>query len=208
MALYGSMLAVSITATLIAVAAGEDLGFYGLGAQEVAFALIVLGFAAVCYQPLLPLIRRTGAARWLLAGPLLGMVTFIVATSAMGAMMHLLQMPNLEYLSTFTDSGHGFGAAVLMIAVYPAVVEELAFRGVILASLQRVISNTETIFVSGAMFAILHLSIPSFFHLFVMGVVLAWLRLRSRALLPCMLLHFTHNFLVLLAERQGGLLPW
>jgi membrane protease YdiL (CAAX protease family) len=39
---------------------------------------------------------------------------------------------------------------------------------------------------------------------------MGWLRIRTGSLLPGMLTHFTHNLLVLLAERNddGGYLPW
>jgi membrane protease YdiL (CAAX protease family) len=42
---------------------------------------------------------------------------------------------------------------------------------------------------------ILHLAIPSFPHLFVMGVALGWLRVHTGSLYPGMLLHFCHNLI-------------
>jgi membrane protease YdiL (CAAX protease family) len=51
------------------------------------------------------------------------------------------------------------------------------------------------------------MSIPSLPHLLILGVVLGWLRVKTGSLYPGMLLHFSHNFLVILSERTGSL-PW
>ena len=99
-------------------------------------------------------------------------------------------------------------AVVLTICVQPAIFEELAFRGAIMSALGKFLSSTEVVFVSSAMFAILHLSIPSLPHLFLMGVALAYLRQWCGSLYPGMLLHFCHNFLVVLSERYGSAWPW
>jgi membrane protease YdiL (CAAX protease family) len=86
----------------------------------------------------------------------------------------------------------------------PAVFEELAFRGVILTSLTRVMGSTEAGVVSAFMFMVLHLSVPSFPHLLLMGLALAYIRLKSGSVLPGMLLHFTHNLLCVVAEHRVG----
>jgi len=101
----------------------------------------------------------------------------------------------------------GTAGALVTIAI-AAVFEELAFRGVILSALEPVIGNGEALLVSAMMFAILHLAIPSIPHLFIMGVALAWLKQRSGSLYPGMVLHFSHNFLVLLTEQHRSLSPW
>ena len=88
------------------------------------------------------------------------------------------------------------------------MVEELAFRGFIQSSLMRVLGTYESVFVSALMFGILHLSIPSMPHLFLIGVVLGWLRVRTGSLYPGMLMHLTHNLLVVLAERWEVAAPW
>jgi membrane protease YdiL (CAAX protease family) len=136
-------------------------------------------------------------------------MTFLVATIAVMLMDTLPGMTEFDYLSIFTRAGRGFGFATLMIAVQPAIFEEIAFRGLVFDALFTVTgSGVETVLASAAMFAILHLSVPSFPHLFLMGAVLGLLRLRTGSLYPGMLLHFTHNFLCLLADRNGGIQLW
>jgi membrane protease YdiL (CAAX protease family) len=96
-----------------------------------------------------------------------------------------------------------------MVAVQPAIFEELAFRGVILAGVQHVLSPMESVVVSALMFMIIHLAVPSFPHLFVLGLALGWLRVHTGSLYPGMLLHFTHNLLCIVFEVwRPSLLPW
>ncbi len=89
---------------------------------------------------------------------------------------------------------------ILCICVQPAVIEELAFRGVIFGALQKALSPFETIMVSALMFMILHLSIARFPHTLALGAAAGYLRTRTRSLYPCIVLHFSHNFLCVLAE--------
>ena len=132
----------------------------------------------------------------------------LVAYTVVSLLHRAVEVPIIGYLKSYTDAGYGFGAAVLMICVQPAIFEELGFRGVILTALEPVLGPREALLVSALIFAILHLSIPSIPHLFLMGIVLAWLRQKTGSLYAGMVAHFTHNLLVLLAERHGSLLPW
>jgi membrane protease YdiL (CAAX protease family) len=68
---------------------------------------------------------------------------------------------------------------------------------------RKVMSDREAIITSALMFAALHVSVLAVPHLFVMGAVAAVIRLRSGSLLPCMVMHFVHNALVLLSEARG-----
>lgn len=207
-ALYASLLAISAAAILVSQAQGGEIGVWGLGIEEAVFVSVVLIWSLASWKTLAPSLTRIGPVRWLAAAPLMAIVTFIVASLAVGLMQRLLGMDQINFMNDFSAAGYGLGLATLFIAVQPAIFEELAFRGMIFDSLRKVAGSTETILASAAMFAILHLSIPSFLHLMLMGVMLGWLRNRTGSLYPCMLLHFTHNFLCVLEEHMGGILPW
>lgn len=207
-ALYASLLGISAISMLVAGAQGGELALFGLSVEEIAFAVVVLLWSAASYSLLLGPLLSIGPWRWLLSAPVMGLGTFIVASLAVLALQRGLGVDDLRYLEVFEDAGYGLGLATVFIAVQPAIFEELAFRGVIYGTLRQVTGSTEAILVSAAMFAILHLAVPSFLHLFLMGVVLAWMRERSGSLYPGMVLHFTHNFLCLVQEQSGVVMPW
>jgi ABC-2 type transport system permease protein/sodium transport system permease protein len=88
---------------------------------------------------------------------------------------------------------------VLSLAIIPAVFEEFCFRGFIFGALRTRLSGSATIVASALLFGVFHeiLSsgrlLPSTF----LGLVLGWVRLRTRSVLPGMLLHALNNSLLL-----------
>lgn len=73
------------------------------------------------------------------------------------------------------------------------VFEELIFRGFLLPSLTRYFSVTTSIFASGFLFAIAHLSLAEILPLATLGIILGVVYTRSRNILAPMLLHSLWN---------------
>ncbi|MEO6810787.1 MAG: ABC transporter permease subunit/CPBP intramembrane protease [Isosphaeraceae bacterium] len=99
---------------------------------------------------------------------------------------------------------------LLVIAVVPAVCEEVAFRGFILSGLQGSYRTGTAIVLSALLFGFLHVLLSLFQQLFnatLLGIVLGYLAVRSRSLLPGVLFHLIHNGLALVMSRvvEGGL---
>jgi sodium transport system permease protein len=88
---------------------------------------------------------------------------------------------------------------ILSMGVIPAVFEELCFRGFLFGALRTKFGGAGTVAASSILFGVFHeILIPG--RLLVstfLGVVLGWLRLRSNSILPGILLHATHNSLLL-----------
>ena len=88
-------------------------------------------------------------------------------------------------------------ASWLLIAVLPAVCEELLFRGWMLAAFagQRPAAGraAAAVAVQAAGFAALHLLPERMPQTFVLGLLLGWLTLRSGSILPAILAHLVHN---------------
>lgn len=136
--------------------------------------------------------------RWFALAAGISIATFGIAMALLQFLHHALGLPLLDPLAPWRNS-HGLGVTILAICVQPGIIEELAFRGVILGGLRRVLRDHEAVLVSAAMFMIIHLSVPSFPHLFLIGLALGYLRIRTRSLLPGMLAHFLHNLYCVLA---------
>lgn len=205
--LYFSLLAVSATFIICQLATGSEGSAVGELVTSVAFSLPVVVWAAASFALIVNLLKTRFHARWILLAVCAAFPTYLMASGVVDFLVQL-GVERGEYLAVFTRDGYGFAWAVATVCIQPAIFEEIAFRGIIQGSLGRFLGEREALIVSALMFGILHLSIPSLPHLLVMGLVLGWLRLRTQSLLPGMALHFTHNFLVLLSEQTGSLLPW
>lgn len=88
----------------------------------------------------------------------------------------------------------------VLLAVFPAVAEEVFFRGVLLDSLA-VNSNGKHNFYAAitvsAVFALYHCSLTQLAYQFIYGTFLSWLTLKAGSVVPSMVAHFLNNFAVL-----------
>ncbi len=82
----------------------------------------------------------------------------------------------------------------LMVAVMPAIGEELLFRGMIQQSLEKGFKNRWiAILISGVLFGLIHFEFYNFFALCFMGFVLGYVYSVTRNIYINMLMHFINN---------------
>ena len=125
---------------------------------------------------------------------------FVGLASAYFWAIERLGVPMASATATFTRAGWPLWTMFLLICVMPAVFEELAFRGVIQSSLERVLNARDAWLIQAALFSVLHLSPLMFPSHFLMGLCFGYMPRRSRSVYPGMLLHACWNALVVLKE--------
>lgn len=108
-----------------------------------------------------------------------------------------------------TTSLSGLLLNVFMIALLPAIAEELLFRGVLSKLVQRWSGSLHVaVMVSAIVFSAVHLQFYGFLPRFLLGVMLGYLYLWSGSLWLPILAHFTNNFLSVIVEylyRRGAI---
>jgi uncharacterized protein len=90
--------------------------------------------------------------------------------------------------------------ATISTAVFPAITEELAFRGILFTQLLKLTSGTSTIIVTGIIFGLLHFSFLSFLWLIPVGFFFGWIRYKENTIIYGIFCHFLHNFLMVMIE--------
>ena len=98
--------------------------------------------------------------------------------------------------------GFGFVGVLIVVAVLPAICEEIMFRGVLLGGLKS-FGKTGAIFICGALFALYHQNPAQTLYQFCCGVAFALITVRSGSVLPTMLSHFFNNALILTLTKFG-----
>jgi membrane protease YdiL (CAAX protease family) len=83
--------------------------------------------------------------------------------------------------------------AWLGIAFVIPCVEEILFRGLLFGAFQKIWGVTGAVIVSSFLFVCVHLQIIGFLALFLLGLILAWARLRSGSLGLPIVLHSLNN---------------
>lgn len=82
---------------------------------------------------------------------------------------------------------------LLSFTVVGPIVEEIVFRGVLMHELGKHVRPVWVVVLSAAIFMAIHLAVPVFPFLFVMGLFLAWMRLWHDSLWPPVLAHMCGN---------------
>lgn len=100
----------------------------------------------------------------------------------------------------------GFLANVIIIALIPAIGEELVFRGLLQRQLLRWLRNPwAAIILAGAIFSFIHLQFEGFLSRWALGIVLGWLYWRSGNIWVSIVAHFFNNaFMVAGVYFVGG----
>jgi hypothetical protein len=109
-------------------------------------------------------------------------------------------VPIYAATALFTAADWPLWSIFLLVSLAPAVLEELAFRGVIQSSLERMLNARDAWLIQAALFSVLHLHPLIFPSHFLMGLCFGYMRRRSRSIYPGMLLHACWNALVVLQE--------
>lgn len=201
--LWVLLLAINLVVGIAYGVADESSPWLDVGATG-ATAVFVLGFAWRWRRRLWPLLVRHGFerdAQWQPLAAMLGLAVFVegyfwLATRA--------GVTTLAYLDDVRAAGWPLWIGVVLVSPCPAVFEELAFRGVIQQRLRVAMGRKEAIVVQGAMFAVLHMTPLVFVSHFAIGVVLGWVRDRTRSLYPGMAFHALWNLWVVLPELAAG----
>ncbi len=98
-----------------------------------------------------------------------------------------------ELLNEMLGSGQPIWWQLFLVALLPAVCEELAFRGFILSGLLRRMSAPTAIIVSGFLFGFFHMNPQQLLTATVLGWILGLIATRTGSLLPGILFHFANN---------------
>jgi sodium transport system permease protein len=121
------------------------------------------------------------------------------------AQSHVIEVPTemLDALSDFLQAD-GIGRflwLLLLVAILPALAEEVVFRGVLLSALRTRFSGVAAVLLNGLLFGLFHVSPQTAFRFLPtawLGVLLAWVVWETRSLWVGIVLHFLNNATILL----------
>jgi sodium transport system permease protein len=200
--------ALGVTAMLGGPALAQRLG-PGLGIR----AIVAVGTLLLAMPALAALVVHPAAGRAALGSgrfpPRTAVLSLLLGAALWVGSIGLMEMqslffpPSAETLDFFrrlhaalAPSGVLDGlVSLVVIALLPALCEELVMRGVLLPSLAARIAPSAAITLTAAAFALIHFDPIRLVFTFVLGWVLGALRLRTESLWPPVMVHLTLNAL-------------
>lgn len=106
--------------------------------------------------------------------------------------------------STLPDlSGWNLLPAIVVIAVLPAALEEILFRGIVLNNIEEETGSVASVFLVGLIFSLYHASVEQTIYQFICGCLFTLLSVRSRSVAPAVLIHFINNAVILVFGACG-----
>lgn len=98
--------------------------------------------------------------------------------------------------------GWGLVGVILVVALLPAIFEELFFRGILLHGLKSY-GETFAVLVCGALFALYHQNPAQTAYQFCCGAAFALVTIKAGGILPTVLSHFINNAAIIVMYRCG-----
>jgi len=196
--LFWTYMAVIVgTAVMCWVAFGPQEQALGIAIISAAMFITTCIFAAIHWSSLSVQFRQFGflnPAAWIGLAALVPLLA--VNYGYHEWFLKALGGPHSETISEIRDS-LGEGGLVLFFCILPAVMEEIAFRGLLQHWLQVAIKPMRAVILASALFTALHFSVISAPYLFAVGMLLGLVKLKTGSLYPSMLIHFLHNFAII-----------
>jgi sodium transport system permease protein len=150
------------------------------------------------------LLRRPPLAATL-AAMLLAIAVHPTANLLQAVVMRLYPLnDDLERaLTNLNINGGSLWVTILVIAILPAVCEELAFRGFILSGFRRMGHKWTAIVLASIFFGATHSIFQQSMVAVALGMLLGFIAVQTGSLWPCILFHAVYNSLSLVIGRVG-----
>jgi sodium transport system permease protein len=119
-------------------------------------------------------------------------------------------LAKLDAMQGLLSDAPNIWTLLVLVALLPAICEELAFRGFILSGLSRMRNKWLAILVSSLFFGIAHQLLQQSITAFAVGMLIGFLAIQTKSIFTCMLYHLIHNSLPLLVAHtlgEGGGVP-
>ena len=166
---------------------------------QVSFAAVAVAYFCLTKASVKTLVGKPKATDFVLAIALqfgllsLGQVNgwFIEWLNGFGLSVTEPTIPSMD--------GFGVFGVLFVVAVLPAVFEEVLFRGIILKGLKG--SVWVSALICGAMFSLFHQNPAQTLYQFFCGVAFALIAIRAGSILPTVVAHFLNNAFIILSVK-------
>lgn len=129
----------------------------------------------------------------------IGIIAFIlnIAVSSIfnGIIRSLGYNPSSSAGSSTSSSFLNFLLQVVLVSVLPAFCEEFMHRGVLLRGLSKSVGVKSALIISSVLFGLMHLNIVQVFYATILGLLIGFVSVVGKSIIPAIIIHFVNNFL-------------
>jgi len=168
------------------------------------FGLLLPGlwFARLYSSTWKPFLRLRGVNWQFLVLSIVGLLALIPIVQWSGTLFDGLPWPQwirdleqgqMELIEKILTQDFSLMFTISMLALTPAICEEVLFRGFVQRQAERKLGIWGGIAFSGIIFGLYHLRVTQAVPLSLLGIFLAYITWRSRSLIPAMIVHLANN---------------
>jgi len=137
------------------------------------------------------------------------MLGFIIISSEIDNVLHFfLPMPSFlqDMFETIIVNKYII-VSILFVGIIPAFVEEMLFRGLILDGFRGNYSLRKAVILSSLLFGIIHFNPWQFVTAFIIGIISAWICIKTESIILCIYIHLFNNMVSVLAMKFNDIMP-
>lgn len=181
--------------------------------QWLAFAIPTLLLARLHASKIYAFIRLRKTSILANGLALAGMVAFLPVAQFLAGVNQKLPIPDvarqldeqsMQLIAKVLETDFSLAFGLVMLAVTPAICEELIFRGYAQRQFERVGGAATAIFLSGVLFGLYHLRLTQLLPLTAIGLYLAYLTWRTGSIWPAIIAHFANNGIIVAFSEMSS----
>ena len=130
---------------------------------------------------------------------------WILGLLIIGVWYYLINLSNINWLTPpntgdsmpqyLSKSFFLFCTVAILIA---PISEEIFFRGFLLKIFNTKYGNQKSVILNSLIFALFHLHIGAIIPVFILGLTISWIKIKTESLLPCIGIHIIQNSLAII----------
>ena len=180
--------------------------YISLLTSPIAIAIVLTLTLTVVKQPVKRLLPVRTHPKYYLIGVLIVFGALFSLSQVNEYLVQLFELMGYKRMESFVPdvSGGKIVPVLIVVAVIPAFMEEILFRGIILNNAEEGVGSIRAILISGFCFSLYHGSVEQTVYQFIIGCLFGFLAVRSRSMGPVILTHFINNALIIILLACGA----
>lgn len=168
---------------------------------DVAMACVAVWFFTADWRENKPLLKWPNFSLKKLIGLSLFTITASIAVQFLVSRINeFIFDKSYTFYGIYAQYEYGKYIMVVSVAVFPAIFEEIAYRGFLMQKLLKVVDTKETIYITSILFFLVHFSMISFFWMLPFAFLLGYVRMKTNTLWYGIAMHFFFNLVACLIE--------
>ncbi|MBR6778728.1 MAG: CPBP family intramembrane metalloprotease [Clostridia bacterium] len=197
---------------MISIAVLFVLGYFGIIQNEflssfliqivVMFAIPMLMYTALVSKNFKTTFKDAGfkklTTKMLFISIVLGVVLYFINSFVANFFYSIISLFGYENLSSAQNVNLNYSflfKELVLSCILPGFCEEFLHRGILLHCGKKTAKPRYCLIISSILFGLMHLNIQQFFYASILGFLMGYVSLASDSIYPCIIIHFTNNFL-------------